>query len=106
MACQLSDVVGIMDMDGFLINKRFYCEELRILKIEDAATRSLFFEIGVRWGDLTAKDSRTCEYVMHYIHKLPFGVPQDIEATEISALEGIICDFYHAVKRNESSVIG
>ena len=37
MAFRLSDVAGIMDMDGFTINKRFYCKELGIFKIGDAA---------------------------------------------------------------------
>ena len=32
MTC-LSDVVGILDMDGFIINKRFYCKELGLLKM-------------------------------------------------------------------------
>ena len=41
MAC-LSDVVGILDMDGFVINKRFYCKELGVLKVGEAAARSVF----------------------------------------------------------------
>ena len=42
MAC-LSDIVGILDMDGFLINKKFYCKELGLLKVGDATAHSVFF---------------------------------------------------------------
>ena len=56
MACRLSDVVGIMNMDGFTLNKVFYCKELWLLKNGDAATRSSFFDLGLRWNDLSPKD--------------------------------------------------
>ena len=38
----LSDVVGIIDMDGFTIEKEFYCKELGIFKVGDLAARSYF----------------------------------------------------------------
>ena len=34
MASQLSDVVGIIDMDSFMVNKTFYCKELGLKKSE------------------------------------------------------------------------
>ena len=43
---------------------------------------------------------------MRKIHKLPFGVPRGVESVEITALEGIVWDFYHAVRQNTNSVIG
>ena len=55
MAC-LSDVVGIIDMDGFMVKGKFYCKELGLLKVGDATARSFFFDIGIRWSNLTAKD--------------------------------------------------
>ena len=48
-----------------------------------------FFDISLRWGDLSQKDRRTCKYVMTCIHKLPFGVPRGVEAIEVFALESI-----------------
>ena len=39
MAC-LNDIVGILDMDGFFINKEFYCNELGLLKVGDTTARS------------------------------------------------------------------
>ena len=37
----LSDVVGIPDMDGFMVNGRFYCKELGLFKIGEAMARSI-----------------------------------------------------------------
>ena len=50
----LSDVVGIIDMDGFTIEKEFYCK--------DFAAHSYFFDIGVNWLDLSAKDRKSCAH--------------------------------------------
>lgn len=63
MACQLSDIVGIMDMDGFLINKRFNCKELGLMRVGDVTARSFFFYTGLHWRDLTVKERKTCQYV-------------------------------------------
>ena len=38
----LSDVVRIIDMDGFTIEKEFYCKELGIFKVGDLAAISYF----------------------------------------------------------------
>ena len=78
----LSDVVGIIDMGGFIVNGKFYCKELGLLKIGEAAARSILFDTGLRWFDLSEKDKRTCRYVMKYIHKLPFGMPRGVSQLE------------------------
>ena len=41
-----------------------------------------------------------------HIHKLPFGVLQDVRAYERSALEKIVTAFYCEEKRDERSVVG
>ena len=51
------------------------------------------------------KDRRTCMYVTKHIHKLPFGMPRDVKPVRISALEGIVMDFYQAVKQNGNFVL-
>ena len=81
MACRLSDVVGIMDMDGFMVNKTFYSNELGLLKNGDATARPFFFDLGLRWNGLSRKDRGTCKYVESFVHKLPFGVPRGTEAS-------------------------
>ena len=35
------------DMDGFRIQKRFFCKELGLLKVGEDTASSLFFDIGV-----------------------------------------------------------
>ena len=49
MAYRLSDIVGMVNIDGFAGSRKFYCEELEILRIGDAAVRSFFFDLGIRW---------------------------------------------------------
>ena len=100
MSSPLSNV-GVIDMDGFMINGRFYCKELGALRVGDAAARSFLFDIGVRWDDITPKDRRTCRYVTQFIHKLPFGVPRGVEAFEISALERIVLAFYQSLAKRK-----
>ena len=61
MSSSLSNVVGVIDMDSLMINGRFYCKKLGVLRVGDAVARSFLFNIGVRtWDDLTPKDRRTC----------------------------------------------
>ena len=102
---ELSNVFGIIDMDGFMLKKRFYCKELGLIKLGDAVGRSVFFDIGVHWDDLSPKDKKTCEFTMRKIHKLPFGVPCGVKANKISELGDIISSFYKQVKRSESLVL-
>ena len=102
---QLSDVVAIMDMDGFVINKRFRCKELGVIKVGDAAAQSWFFDIGIRRGDLSAKDQRTSRYVQNNVHRLPFGIPPGVKAYPISALGNIITELFEGMRKTNNSVI-
>ena len=76
----MENIVGVMDMDGFRIQKRFFCKELGLLKVGDDTASSFFFNIGVRWSDLDEKDTRCCKYLIKKIHKLPLGVPHGTKA--------------------------
>ena len=60
----MENIVGVMDMDGFRIQKRFFCKELGLLKVGDDTASSFFFNIGVRWSDLDEKDTRCCKYLI------------------------------------------
>ena len=55
---QLADVVGIIDVDGFTIKKMFYSKALGIIRIGEVAAKLVFFDIGICWGELTAKTRR------------------------------------------------
>ena len=83
-----------MDMDGFTINRKFYCKELALIKVRDVTAKSFFFDLGLRESDLSPKDKRTY---------LPFGVPPSVNAFKISALEANVDDFYHEIKVDTNS---
>ena len=83
MFSPLDNVVAIMDMDGFTINKKFHCKELGLIKIGDVVAKSYFFDIGFEWSELSSKDKKTCDYVMRFIHKLPLGVPRSVKAIQL-----------------------
>ena len=60
----MENIVGLIDMDGFWIQKRFLCKELGLLKVGDDTASSFFFDIAVRWSDLDEKDTRCCKYLI------------------------------------------
>jgi CO dehydrogenase/acetyl-CoA synthase alpha subunit len=84
MACKVSEIVAIIDMHGYQIQNKFLCKEMGLLKVGSTVANSFFFDINLRWGDLTHKDRKTCSYVQKRIHKRPF---------EISELEAIVEKF-------------
>ena len=53
---------GIVDMDGYQINNKFFCKELGTLKIGEISASSYFFDIGVHWGKLAKEDKVTCAW--------------------------------------------
>ena len=50
-------------MDGFWKGKRFFCKEWRTLKVWEDEAQSFFFDIGVKWNDLSEKEKRISSYV-------------------------------------------
>ena len=102
---QIKTIVAIMDMDGFVVNKKFHCKELALMRVGDDTAKSFFFDINLKETDLSPKDRRTCRYVQEHIHKLPFDVPPHTEAIKISDLEVIVENFYQETKVNINSAI-
>ena len=51
---KMNDAVGIIDMDGFMIEKKFYCKKLGVLNVREEEASSIF-DTGIRWRDLTPK---------------------------------------------------
>ena len=95
MVSQLSDVVGILDMDEFQVRKKFYCKELEI-RVGDALGHSEFFNIGISWSDLSVKQFLLRN--LHFKYKRPkrslpslivFAIPGQIASWELSS-------FHHA----------
>jgi hypothetical protein len=100
MSYCVKDIAAIIDMDGFSVNGKFLSKELGFLKVGDATAQSFFFDISLRWRDLTPKDLRTCKYVQTRIHKLPFGVPAGIDAIPLSALKETVRNLYCNMRKN------
>ena len=96
-------IVGIIDMDGFVINKKFHCRELGIIEVGKEEGRSYLFDIGIRWQDLSIKDRKSCLYVMKHIHKLSLNSPPG--SFQLRNLKEIVKDFYENVKINGESTL-
>ena len=60
---KMNAIGGIIDMDGFTIDKKFYCKELGMLKTDKEVAVSYHFDIGIQWEDLSYKDRKTCMYL-------------------------------------------
>jgi hypothetical protein len=50
MACKVSEIVAVIDMDGYQIQNKFLCKEMGLLKVGDTVAKSFFFDINLRWG--------------------------------------------------------
>ena len=101
----MEQIVGVLDMDGFVLGKTFYCKELGVLKVGEDEGRSFFFDIGVHWHELTRKQQRHCMFLTRNIHKLPFGVSRGTNAFPLSDLNAIVKCFYDSVKSSHLSTI-
>ena len=99
----MNQTVGIIDMDGFTIAKKFYCKELGVINIKNDEGSSYHFNLGIKWQDLSPKDRQNCKLVSEKIHKLQFEDPNGIP---LANLEGIVRDFYESIKRDTLSTIG
>ena len=96
----MNNMDGIIDMDCFQIGKMFHCKELGILKVRKEEAQTFFFDIGLRWKDLSEEEKRTCSYLQKTIHRLPFGVPNGTRTLPITSLGKIVADFYYSVKKS------
>ena len=101
----MEQIVGVIDMDGFVINKTFYCKELGVLKVGKDEGDSYLFDIGIRWHDLTSQQQKHCMFLTRNIHKPPSGVPRGTNPIPLSNLNSIVKCFYDSVKLNNLSSI-
>ena len=99
----MDNIVAIMDMDGFTVNKQFLCRELGLIKHDEETAKSYDFNIDIRWSNLSPKDLKNCLYVGKYIHKLPLVAARG--SLPLSKLDTIVKDFYYETKDTEKSAI-
>ena len=99
----MNDIVEIIDLDGYTINKKFLCRELATIGVGQDTGTSYHFNIGVHWKDLTLKDRKSCMYVYQHVHKLPLNAHRG--SLPLGNLDGIVKDFYTSVKEKEESTL-
>ena len=87
----MNTIGGIIDMDGFTVNRTFYCKEIGMLKMNEEVAVSYHFKMPFTWVDLTDKDRKSCSYLIKHIHKLPFHTDN---ALSLNHLDDIVKDFY------------
>jgi hypothetical protein len=71
----MDNITGVIDMDGFTINKIFYCKELACIRKGQTYATSTLFDLGLQWKDLSEKDKKAARFVKRYIHKIRFTSP-------------------------------
>ena len=96
-------MIGILDLDGFEINGEFFCKELGLMRVKDGYANSYLFEIPLRWEELDERTKRQCDFLMRKIHRLPFWVPDEVDAYDLGELRGIVMDFYTQNRVDDSS---
>ena len=97
---KMNTIVGILDMDGYVVNKKFYCRELEMLDVNKDTGTSWHFNTGLIWQDLSLKDQKCCTYVCRQIVKLEFN---DYRALQLTHLPEIVKGFYNELKIAERS---
>ena len=98
----MNDIIAIIDMDGFVVNKEFYCRELGMLNVDKDTGMSWHFNTGLNWQNLSLKDQKCCAYVCRQIMKLPFN---DYRALQLNHLPEIVKCFYSELKISETSTL-
>lgn len=101
----MNRVVGIIDMDGFTVTKKFYCRELGAIELGKDTADSQHFDMGICWQDLSVKDMKQCNFLTDKIHKLPFNNPCGTNTLPIGELKSVVQNFYQDIKRNDQSCI-
>ena len=99
---KMNAIVGIIDMDGFMANKKFYCRELGMININENNATSYHFNTGLKWADLTPKDRKCCAYVCRHLVKLSLTGHQELALSNLST---IVKDLYNGLKTSETSTL-
>ena len=88
----MNTIGGIMDMDGFDLQGKFYCKELGLLKIDEETAKSYQFDLPFKYTDLNEKDRRTVNYIIRKITKMPLFTRN---SRPLLQLKDIVVKFYN-----------
>ena len=95
------NIIGILDLDGFFVQKTF-CRELGIIRHEDTYGTSFHFNTTLRYEELNEKDKTNVNFLQNNIHGLSLS---DENGLGRDMIDTIIKKFYTALKINNESVI-
>jgi hypothetical protein len=96
------NIVGIIDLDGFCIQKTFFCRELGVITHGDTYGTSFHFNTPLQFAKLSEKDKIQVKYVQECIHGLSLG---DNKALDQHMVNVIVKRFYEAYRIDTNSVI-
>jgi hypothetical protein len=66
----MSNIVGIIDLDGFFVQKTFFCRELGIITHGDTYGTSFHFNTALCYEKLNEKDRIQVKFLPGHIHGL------------------------------------
>jgi hypothetical protein len=88
------NIVGILDLDGFFVQKTFFCRELGIIACEDTYGTSFDFNTTLSYGKLNEKDKINTQFLQKHIHGLSLsdenGLDQDTKQRKCPGIQGRI----------------
>ena len=87
----MDSITGVIDMDGFTVEKTFYCKELALIKNDQTYATSILFDLGLNWNQLNEKDQKTARYLKKYIHMIRFNSPSTVP---VSNLPQIVREYF------------
>ena len=96
------NIIGILDLDGFFVQKTFFCRELGIITHEDTYGTSFHFNTTLHYEELNEKDKTNVNFLQNNIHGLSLS---DENGLDQGMVDTIIKKFYTALKINNESVI-
>ena len=97
------NIVGILDLDGFFVQKTFFCRELGLITHEDTYGTSFHFNMTLRYEELSKEDKINVNFVQNNIHGLSLSNENGFDQDTVNI---IIKKFYTALKINNESVLG
>jgi hypothetical protein len=97
------NIVGIIDLDGFCIQKTFFCREIGLITHGDTYGTSFHFNTPLRYEELSIKDRFQVKYLQESIHGLSLG---DNKAMDQAMVNVIVRRFYDAYRMDANSMIG
>ena len=79
----MDSITGVMDMDGFIVEKLFYCKELAMIKKNETYATSILSNLGLEWSQLNEKDKKSACFLEKYIHKILFNSPSTVPVSNL-----------------------